>query len=123
MQAIAYVDTFLRLNSKVEECTLRLIGITAIFLAVKINEDRLLSVDQCVRECNSDYSADLIIKTEKILLLNLNFKTNLPTSLDFAQFFLYLSDENFDFGDLVNESMSFIYVALLGKSYTNSIPF
>ena len=115
MQAIAYVDTFLRLNQKVEECTLRLVGVSAIFLAVKINEDRLLSVDQCVRECNNDYSAEMIIKTEKILLLNLNFKTNLPTALDFAQFFLYLSHETFDFSDLVNESLSFIYVALLGK--------
>lgn len=63
---------------------MRLIGITAIFLAVKINEDRLLSVEQCVKECNSDYSADMIVKTEKILLLTLNFKTNLPTALDFA---------------------------------------
>jgi hypothetical protein len=45
MQSIAFVDAFLCRNAKVEECTLRLIGITAIFLAVKINEDRLLSVD------------------------------------------------------------------------------
>lgn len=45
MQAIVFVDTFLRFNAKVEECTLRLIGITAILLAVKLNEDRLLSVD------------------------------------------------------------------------------
>jgi hypothetical protein len=57
----------------------------------------------------------MIIKTEKILLLTLNFKTNLPTALDFTQFFLYLSDDKFDFGDLVDESLSFIYVALLGK--------
>ena len=58
----------------------------------------------------------MIIKTEKIMLITLNFKTNLPIALDFAQFFLYLSDDTFDFGELVNESLSFIYVALLGKT-------
>lgn len=57
----------------------------------------------------------MIVKTEKILLMTLNFKTNLPTAFDFAQYFLFLSDETFDFSDMLEDSLSFIYVALLGK--------
>lgn len=44
MQAIEYVDQFLRKNNRVEYCTLKLIGITAIILAAKINEDKLMSL-------------------------------------------------------------------------------
>ena len=121
MQAIIYVDLFLRKNKRVEECTLRLIGIAAIFVAVKINEDRLLSVDQCVRECNCDYTSEMIKKTERMLLILLNFKTNLPTSMDFVQFFLYLSDDTFEFTDLINECLSFIYVSLMGNIRNSNI--
>jgi len=73
-----------------------------------------------VKECNYDYSSDMIIKTERILLALLNFKTNHPTAFDFAQYFLYLSDESFEFSDIVNESLSFIYVSLMGKKSQNS---
>lgn len=45
MLAIAYLDLALRKNKRVEQCTLKLIAITAILIAVKINEDRLLSVE------------------------------------------------------------------------------
>jgi hypothetical protein len=44
MQAIYFIDHFLRRNNRVEICTLQLIGIAAVILAVKINEDRILSL-------------------------------------------------------------------------------
>ena len=43
MQAIYLVDMFMRKNKKVDKDTLQLVGITAIIVAVKINEDRFLS--------------------------------------------------------------------------------
>ena len=101
MQAILFVDMFLRKNNKVERCTLKLIGIAAILVAVKLNEDRLLSVRQAAAECNGDYDEDMIIKTERIILVQLDFKINVPTPMDFIQFFLYLSDSSFDFNDII----------------------
>ena len=115
MQAILYVDLFLRKNNRVEVCTLKLIGIAAILIAVKINEDRMLSVEQCSKECNFDYTQQMIVKTERIMIMLLDFKTNLPTCMDFLQFLLYLSDQTFDFGEIINECLSFIYVSMMGK--------
>jgi hypothetical protein len=57
----------------VEVCTLQLVGIAAVILAVKINEDRLLSLQQGEFECNNNYSAAMIEKTERTLLLHLEF--------------------------------------------------
>ena len=115
IQAILFLDHFMRKSDRVEYCTLRLIAIASVLVAVKLNEDRLLSVHQCVKECNNDYSAEMIVKTEKLLLVYLNFKMNYPTAIDFVQFFLYLSDPKFEFTELINESLSFIYVSLMGK--------
>ena len=90
-------------------------GIASILVAVKLNEDRLLSIEQCAKECNGDYTHDMIIKTERILLVHLNFKVNISTALDFAQFFLYLSDPAFDFTDIINDSVNIMYIAMMGK--------
>lgn len=117
MQSILFLDYFMRKSDRVEYCTLRLIAMASILVAVKLNEDRLLSVSQCVKECNNDYTSEMIIKTERLLLVYLNFKINFPTAIDFVQFFLYLSDPKFEFNDIINESLSFIYVSLMGKYY------
>lgn len=60
----------------------------------------------------------MIQKMEKVMLLNLDFKTNLPTAMDFLQFFFYmsLSDAGFDFSEIIQECLSFIYVAIMGKT-------
>ena len=68
MQAIYFVDQFLRKNDKVEECTIQLVGIAAIILAVKINEDKLLSLMQGSMECGGVYTPQMIEKTEKTML-------------------------------------------------------
>lgn len=115
MQAILFTDQFMRKSDKVEQVTLKLVGIASILVSVKLNEDRMLSVMQCIKDCNGDYSQEMIIKTEKLLLIYLNFKMNVPTAFDFVQFFLYLSDPKFEFSEIINESLSFIYVSLMGK--------
>ena len=74
----------MRKSDRVEQCTLKLIAIASILISVKLNEDRLLSVELCTRDCNGDYSKDMIIKTERLLMVYLNFKMNLPTAMDFV---------------------------------------
>jgi hypothetical protein len=63
MQAIYFIDHFLRRNNRVEICTLQLIGIAAVILAVKINEDRILSLQQGSFECNNNYTPAMIEKS------------------------------------------------------------
>lgn len=83
MQAIIYLDIFLRKNKKVEFVTLKLVAISCIIIAVKMNEDKLLSMSQGAQECDFIYDPEMIQKTEKIVLITLDFKLNLPTPLDF----------------------------------------
>lgn len=61
----------------------------------------------------------MIEKAEKALLLYLGFQINNPTVLDFIQYFLYLSNSQFDFYPIINESLSFVYVSLIGMFIYN----
>lgn len=61
-----------------------------------------------------NYSSDMIEKTERTMLLHLEFQTNLPTPMDFLQFLLYLSNENYDFSSIIHDCLSFVYVSLIG---------
>lgn len=94
---------------------MKLVGMASILVAVKLNEDKLLSIEQCVKECNGDYTHDMIIKTERILLVLLNFRMNISTAIDFVQFYLHLSDPSFDFTEIISDSLSFIYISMMGK--------
>ena len=42
---------------------------------------------------------------------------NIPTPVDFIQYFLYLSNPAFDFSTMIHESLPYAYVALIGKWY------
>jgi hypothetical protein len=83
MQAINFIDQFLRKVEGVEDSTLQLIGISSIILAVKLNEDRYLTFMQGANECGNFYSTEMIEKTEKHILCQLEFQTNLPTTIEF----------------------------------------
>ena len=62
---------------------MQLLGISALILSVKLNEDRYLSMRQGAEECNNIYSVEMIEKTERMILLLLQFNTNLPTPMDY----------------------------------------
>lgn len=57
----------------------------------------------------------MIEKTERTMLLHLEFYTNVPTPMDFLQFLLYLSNQNYDFYPIIHDCLSFVYVSLIGK--------
>ena len=114
------MDEFLKKNNRVEQCTLKLVGIAAVVIAVKVNEDKLLSMASAAYECQGEYDVDMIIKTERIILALLDFKVDLPTAFDFISFFLYITDATFDFSDVIEECLNFIYVSMIGKSNTDN---
>mmetsp|Transcript_37629 Transcript_37629/g.49542 ORF Transcript_37629/g.49542 Transcript_37629/m.49542 type:complete len:80 (+) Transcript_37629:296-535(+) len=48
LQAIAFLEAYLAKNRNVMNCFMAEIAIIAIELAIKINEDRVLSLEECV---------------------------------------------------------------------------
>lgn len=48
MQAIAFFEAYLANNRNVMSCFIAEIAIVAIELAIKMNEDRVLSLEECV---------------------------------------------------------------------------
>lgn len=121
MLAIEFVDQFLRKNNKVEECALKLIGIAAIIVAVKSLEDRVLSIEQVLQECEGIYDHVIIQKTERMLLLILDFNAFLPTPIDFLSYFLYLSNPKADFRIAIEKCTNFVYLCFIGKKFKRFI--
>ncbi len=66
-------------------------------------------------ECGGCYTPEMIEKIEKSILFLLQFRTNIPTPIDFIQYFLILSNKEVDFSDMILECRSYAYVSLLGK--------
>ena len=48
LQAIAYFEAYLARNHNVMSCFMAEIAIISIELAIKMNEDRVLSLEECV---------------------------------------------------------------------------
>jgi hypothetical protein len=66
-------------------------------------------------ECGGVYTPEMIEKIEKSILYLLQFRMNIPTPIDFIQYFLVLSNKECDFSDMILECRSYAYVSLLGK--------
>jgi hypothetical protein len=57
----------------------------------------------------------MIEKIEKSMLFQLDFRTNTPTTIEFINYFLYLSNPMFDFSSLVFDTRVYAYISLIGK--------
>jgi hypothetical protein len=84
----------------VEPCTLQLIGIAAIILAVKMNENKTFPFELGAQECNNIYTPEMIEITERTMLAMLKFKMDIPTVIDFLQFFLFLTIKEDHYNDI-----------------------
>lgn len=56
-----------------------------------MNEDKVFPLQMAAQECNNIYTAEMIEITERTILALLKFKLDIPTAIDFLQFFLYLT--------------------------------
>ncbi len=119
MQAIHFVDVFLQRQEGVEVCTLQLIGISAIWMAVKLNEQCYLSLDQCCQACQFKYSREQIEKCEQFILNQLEWRTNCPTPIEIIQYTLSIANADYDFSQIIERSMVFAQISLMGKSLSN----
>ena len=57
----------------------------------------------------------MIEKTERIMLLQLEFHTNIPTPIDFLQLLLQIYNKDFDFSEIILECLNYSYVSLIGN--------
>ena len=65
----------------------------ALVMSAKMNEDNQLDLQDCAASLPMENSLQLVIKIEKHMLVNLNFRLNRPTSLDFLLHFAAIASE------------------------------
>ncbi len=104
MLAISYIDKFLESFENLALDHLQLVGITAVILAVKMNEQCFLSVQTAIQDCDGIYSVDNIERCEMIMLQLLSFKMNMPIPFDIAYYMLQLANDDFDFTEILFEA-------------------
>lgn len=77
--AVNFVDRYLSLSPAVEKKNLQLVGLTALYLAAKVEEVMLPKVDNMVLAANNTYTASQITKMETNLYFTLSFRITPPT--------------------------------------------
>ena len=84
-------DRYVVKNEK--ETRLPLVAITALLIAYKfeIGYDDI-NIEKCRYLCDVRYSYNSIIDMQKLILLNVEFDINVPTSLKFLELYLSLTD-------------------------------
>lgn len=77
--AVNYVDRYLSVTPNVEKKNLQLVGLTALYLAAKVEEVLLPKVENMVLAANNTYTAGQITKMETQLYFSLEFRITPPT--------------------------------------------
>ena len=119
MLAISFIDKFLEGFQRLDINHLLLVGITALQLAAKVNENCVFTLETAEVECDGLYSQASIRRCEESLLHLLEFQTNIPTAFEIAQYLLYLSNDEFDFSIILAHSSIAMLELLIGNSLPN----
>lgn len=99
-KALTIMDLFLKHNqrgasSKIQDCDVHLIGLTAIFIASKYEDNRHITIDQLIQNaCRGKFKTDHILKMEWEILMALGFNTSMPTHLEWLDAMLNDSFED-----------------------------
>lgn len=94
--AMDMVDRYLSIPSKVGDEALRdqnkfqLLSITALYVAIKVNEPVAMSSDLFAEICHGSYTVDEIEDMERTLLTGLSWRCNAPTAHQVGLFILSL---------------------------------
>jgi hypothetical protein len=82
-----YLEAYLALNANAQPEFLTEIAIVALELAIKNNEDSVLSFADCLKLLKDQgslaFTLPMLLNLERHMLMTLGFRTNLPTSFDF----------------------------------------
>lgn len=85
--AVNYVDRYLSAVPAVEKKNLQLVGLTALYLAAKVEEVLLPKVENMVLAANNTYTASQITKMETTLYFALDFRITPPTLNTWANWY------------------------------------
>lgn len=103
--AVNFVDRYLSLTSAVEKKNLQLIGLTALYLAAKVEEVMLPKVDNMVLAANNTYTAIQITKMETNLYFTLSFRITPPTINTWSNWYTAQWDAFIDESCLAKENV------------------
>ena len=87
-----YIDQYHRQTPNVQIEVYQLIGIVALMLAVKMQEDVVLTHEQAHIECQQQFATEMMEMVERDMLTKFDYSLNTPTSLDLVLQLLYLDD-------------------------------
>ena len=71
--AIIYSDLYLRETQHAQIEIYQLIGIVCLMLAVKMQEDVVLTQEQACSECSQNYSQEMMMMVEQDIVFKLGF--------------------------------------------------
>lgn len=109
LQAISFFECYIAKNKHDFTDYLRELGLIALVLAIKNNEDKVLSLKECLvvmkqnifaqplvgsseflkNSNKQEFSLEMFAKLEQHMLLLLNFRLNVPTTFDFVLMFAH----------------------------------
>jgi len=103
----ALIDKLIERKKTIIRNRFQLIGVVALRLAYKYEENYDLTVDDCVYYCDDAYTREECLQMEKTILEVLDYSLTFPTSYTFLNFYL---DH-----DVSNDSTKKFAIALLIK--------
>jgi len=86
--AANYVDRFMSVRPQVRKEELQLIGVTAMFIAAKMEEVYSPRVADFAKATDNGYTVDAIVKMEKLMLKELSWRTTPPTYAMWANWYM-----------------------------------
>jgi len=116
MNAIAYVDHFVHKQPGIQKEYLQVVAVVAIIVAVKLNEQVLLSLEQGVVECDNSVNVEWISNLEKLMLSSLWDVIGGASALDYLHLLLQIPFLDNDLSSLQEKCTYLIYLCLFGKT-------
>jgi hypothetical protein len=86
--SLNYVDRFLSAHANIKKEELQLIGVTALFLAAKMEEVYSPRVADFAKSTDNGYNVEQIVKMEKLMLKELSWRTTPPTYAMWANWYM-----------------------------------
>ena len=86
--AVNYVDRFLSAHPNVKKEELQLVGVTAMFIAAKMEEVYSPRVSDFAKSTDNGYSVIQIVQMEKVVLKEIKWRTTPPTYSMWANWYM-----------------------------------
>jgi len=103
--AVNYTDRFLS-KIRVKRAKLQLVGVTALYIAAKLEEIYPPDLNEFVYVTDDTYTKSQVLKMEQLMMKTLDFRLQPPTSIEFLHIFYYeLNNFNKKFPKFLNMCM------------------